>query len=90
MAAAKAGPAKAQKCRLVSLPFPLRDDEPGDHLTMPSPSAAERKAIEIADDFVTAEFDDDTDAKAWLVDRIAAALEKAEEAGYKRAMAKRF
>jgi hypothetical protein len=53
-------------------------------------SPAELKAAQIADDFIVAEFDDDADAKAWLVERISAALEVAEEAGYKRAMAKRF
>jgi hypothetical protein len=53
-------------------------------------TSAERKADEIAGDFITAEFDDDADAKAWLIEKIRAALEVAEEAGYKRAMAKRF
>ena len=38
----------------------------------------------------TLEFDDDDETKAWLVEKISAALEQAEEAGYKRAMAKRF
>jgi hypothetical protein len=57
---------------------------------MTGPSAAERKAIKIADDFLDAEFDDDADAKAWLVENIAAALEEAREAGYKEAMRKRF
>jgi hypothetical protein len=56
---------------------------------MPIPSA-ERKAAEIADEFLDAKLESDTDAKRWLVERIAAALEAAEEAGYKRAMAKRF
>jgi hypothetical protein len=56
---------------------------------MPSP-AAERKATEIADDFLAGEFDEDAEAHAWLVKKIAAALEEAEEAGYKRAMSKRF
>jgi hypothetical protein len=37
-----------------------------------------------------AELDNDREAKAWLIRKIAAALEEAEEAGYKRAMAKRF
>jgi hypothetical protein len=61
---------------------------------MTSPSAAECKAIKIADDFLDAEFDDDADAKAWLVEKITAALEEAYEAwydaGYKEAMRKRF
>jgi hypothetical protein len=56
---------------------------------MPSLSP-ERKAAQIADDFVAAEFDEDAEARAWLVKRIMAALEEANEAGYKRAMAKRF
>jgi hypothetical protein len=56
---------------------------------MTSP-AAERKAKEIADDFLAAEFDDDDETKAWLVSEIKAALEEAEEAGYKKAMRKRF
>jgi hypothetical protein len=56
---------------------------------MTSPSA-ERKAIKIADDFVGEEFEDDDEAKAWLIEKISAALEEAEEAGYKRAMRKRF
>jgi hypothetical protein len=41
---------------------------------MTSP-AAERKAIEIADAFLDAELDDDRQAKEWLVEKIAAALE---------------
>jgi hypothetical protein len=53
----------------------------------PSP---ERKATEIAGDFLAEEFDDDDEAKAWLVKHIEAALEEAEEAGYKKAMRKRF
>jgi hypothetical protein len=56
---------------------------------MTSP-VAERKATKIADDFLSEEFDDDDETKAWLVEKISAALEQAEEAGYKRAMAKRF
>jgi hypothetical protein len=54
------------------------------------PIPAERKAKEIADEFIVAEFDDDDEAAVWLTNRIAAALEDAEERGYKRAMAKRF
>jgi hypothetical protein len=57
--------------------------------TVTSP-AAERKATQIADDFLSAEFDDDDETKAWLVKHIKAALEEAEEAGYKKAMCKRF
>jgi hypothetical protein len=53
---------------------------------MPIPSP-ERKAAQIADDFLAGEFDE---AHAWLVKKIKAALEEAEEAGYKWAMAKRF
>jgi hypothetical protein len=56
---------------------------------MTSPSA-ERKAKDIADEFVRAEFDDDAETAAWLVKKIAAALKEAEEAGYKKAMRKRF
>jgi hypothetical protein len=56
---------------------------------MASPSA-ERKAAEIADDFLNAELEDDTQAKTWLIVKIADALEEAEERGYKRAMARRF
>jgi hypothetical protein len=56
---------------------------------MTSPSA-ERKAKDIADEFIRAEFDDDAEATAWLISEIKAALEEAEQAGYKRAMAKRF
>jgi hypothetical protein len=52
--------------------------------------SAERKAKDIADEFIRAEFDDDADATAWLVKKIKAAIEEAEQAGYKRAMAKRF
>jgi hypothetical protein len=50
----------------------------------------ERKATQIADDFLAAEFDEDAQAHAWLVKKIKAALEEAREAGYKEAMAKRF
>ena len=60
---------------------------------MPSP-ALERKAAQIADNFLAAEMDSDAEAKAWLVKRNSAALEEAREAGreagYKEAMAKRF
>jgi hypothetical protein len=52
--------------------------------------SAESKAIEIADDFIAAEFDDDAEAVSWLVKRIKAALEQAEQAGYSKAMRKRF
>jgi hypothetical protein len=37
-----------------------------------------------------AELEDNDDAKAWLVEKIAAALEEAERAGYSKAMRKRF
>jgi hypothetical protein len=53
-------------------------------------AAAARKAKEIADDFLAEEFDDDDETKEWLVENLTAALEEAEERGYKRAMAKRF
>jgi hypothetical protein len=60
---------------------------------MPIP-ALERKAKQIADDFLDAELENDTEAKAWLAERISAALETAREvgreAGYKEAMKKRF
>jgi hypothetical protein len=56
---------------------------------MTSP-AAERKAAKIADEFLDAEMDSDAEAKAWLVKHIKAALEEAEEAGYKKAMRKWF
>jgi hypothetical protein len=59
----------------------------GERMTSPS---AERNAIQIADEFLDAELDDDTDVKAWLVEKIAAALEEAERAGYSKAMRKRF
>jgi hypothetical protein len=53
-------------------------------------TSAERSAKDIADEFMRAEFDDDAEATAWLVSEIKAALEEAEEAGYKKAMRKRF
>jgi hypothetical protein len=52
--------------------------------------AAERKAAEIADEFLNAEFDDCPDVRKWLVEKITAALEEAEQAGYSKAMRKRF
>jgi hypothetical protein len=52
--------------------------------------APEQKAGEIADDFLNAELGDDADAREWLAKKITAALEQAEEAGYRRAMSKRF
>jgi hypothetical protein len=58
-------------------------------LLMPIPSF-ERRAEKIADSFLDLEVDSDAEAKAWLVEMISAALEHAEEAGYKRAMAKPF
>jgi hypothetical protein len=51
-------------------------------------NSAERKAAKIADEFLNAELDDDADARAWLVKKIAA--EKAERAGYVKAMCRRF
>jgi hypothetical protein len=60
---------------------------------MASP-ALERKAEKIAGDFLDAELENDTEAKAWLVEKIQAALEEvaeaATEADYRQAMAKRF
>jgi hypothetical protein len=60
---------------------------------MTSP-AFERKAEKIADNFLDQEVDSDAEAKAWLVEKITAALEEvaeaARESGYKEAMAKRF
>ena len=56
---------------------------------MASPSP-EHKAAEIADEFLDAELESDTEARLWLIIKIAAALEEAEQTGYKRAMAKRF
>lgn len=61
----------------------------GEGYRMPSP-AAERKASQIADDFLDLEVDSDAEAKKWLVEKISAALEEAKEAGYKEAMKKRF
>jgi hypothetical protein len=52
---------------------------------MTSPST-ERKATKITEDFLAAELDDDEETNAWLVERIAAALEEAVEASYKKAM----
>ena len=52
--------------------------------------SAERTAKDIADEFLRAVFNNDAKDAAWLVKKIAAALEEAENAGYKRAMAKRF
>jgi hypothetical protein len=52
--------------------------------------SAERKAKDIADEFVRAEFGDDAETVAWLVKKITAALEEAERAGYLKAMRKRF
>ena len=56
----------------------------------PHHQSAERRVTKIADEFIAAEFEDDADAKAWLVEKIAAALEKARDAGYNEAMPKRF
>jgi hypothetical protein len=52
--------------------------------------SSECKAKDIADAFLRAEFDVDAEAVAWLVKKITAALKEAEEAGYKKAMRKRF
>jgi hypothetical protein len=43
--------------------------------------AAEKKAIEIVDAFMDTSFDEEADAAAWLVKRIAAAIDEAEKAG---------
>jgi hypothetical protein len=57
-------------------------------------TALVRKAEKIADNFLDAELENDTEAKAWLVEKIVAALEEvadaAREAGYNEAVAKRF
>jgi hypothetical protein len=53
-------------------------------------NSAERKAAKIADEFLNAELDDDANAQAWLVKKIAAENEKAERAGYVKAMCRRF
>jgi hypothetical protein len=42
--------------------------------------AAEQKALEIVDAFMDTQFDEETEAAAWLVKRIAAAIAEAEEA----------
>jgi hypothetical protein len=52
--------------------------------------SAERTAKDIADELVRGKFEDEARAAAWLVKKIAAALKEAEEAGYKKAMRKRF
>jgi hypothetical protein len=52
--------------------------------------STERKAKDIADEFLRAKFGDDPATAAWLVKKIAAALKEAEEAGYKKAMRRRF
>jgi hypothetical protein len=43
--------------------------------------AAEQKAIEIVDAFMDTQFEEEADAAAWLVKRIAAAIEEAERRG---------
>jgi hypothetical protein len=52
--------------------------------------SAERKTAKIADEFLDTELESDTAAKAWLVEKISAAIEEAEQAGYSKAMRKRF
>jgi hypothetical protein len=42
--------------------------------------AAEQKALEIVDAFMDTQFDEETEAAAWLVMRIAAAIAEAEKA----------
>jgi hypothetical protein len=42
---------------------------------------AEQKALEIVDAFMDTSFDEEADAAAWLVKRIAAAIDEAEKAG---------
>ena len=46
-------------------------------------SPAERTATQIAYDFLNAELDDDDAAKKWLVEKISAALEEAEQEAMK-------
>jgi hypothetical protein len=53
-------------------------------------AASELKAEKIADEFLNAEFDDDAEAKAWLILKISAALDEAKRVGYTKAMLKRF
>jgi hypothetical protein len=43
--------------------------------------AAEQKAIEIVDAFMDTSFEEQADANAWLVKRIAASIEEAERRG---------
>ena len=45
--------------------------------------SAERKAAQIANEFLDAELESDAEAKAWLVEKSTAAFEKAEEGGCK-------
>lgn len=47
---------------------------------MPNP-AAEKKAIEIVDASMDQEFDEEADAAAWLVNRIAVVVDEAEPPG---------
>ncbi len=47
--------------------------------------ATEQKALEIVDAFFDTAFDEEAEASAWLVKRIAAALEQAERAGQEAA-----
>jgi hypothetical protein len=53
-------------------------------------SPAEQKAIDIAVEFIAAEFDNDLEATGWLARKIAAAIEAAVQTGYAKAMRKRF
>ena len=51
---------------------------------MTSP-AAEKKAIEIVDEFISQDFDEEAEARSWLVSHIARALMEAERAGIEAA-----
>ncbi|MGA7324474.1 MAG: hypothetical protein WBX25_08360 [Rhodomicrobium sp.] len=47
--------------------------------------AAENKAIEIVDKFMSQDFDEEAEARAWLVSHIARGLMEAERAGVEAA-----
>ncbi|MGA7324041.1 MAG: hypothetical protein WBX25_06075 [Rhodomicrobium sp.] len=47
--------------------------------------AAEKKAIEIVDEFMSQDFDEEAQARPWLVSHIARALMEAEKAGVEAA-----
>ncbi len=47
--------------------------------------AAEKKAIEIVDEFMSQDFDEEAEARAWLVSHVARSLMEAERAGVEAA-----